>query len=170
MAVKTLKVQCNQAFKYRAELVWKKGSPQRLEAKRKITTSREYVELMPPLPWESLLASSNPGASDVHPQKGDQKEALTNTSSMYEGCITESPLSESESPPSCNHPTMAQLQGQVDQEALCLVGQVADAKCDSLGLRLCRGPKSVQWECATRGLHHSCWVWFVYLNRSKCPT
>ena len=80
------------------------------------------------------LGFSNPGTQMFTP-KGDQKKSpWTNTSSMYEGCITESPLQSQEAPSLLQAPpTMAQLQGQEDQEALCLAGQGADVECDSLG-------------------------------------
>ena len=83
--MKTLKVQCNQnPFKYMAELARKKGSPQRLEAKRKLTTSRENVELMPPFPWEEPLVSVIQGPRCSPTKKNQKKRPWTHTSSMYE--------------------------------------------------------------------------------------
>lgn len=83
------------------------------------------------------LGFSNPGAQMfTHKRVGEhqKKSPWTNTSSTYEGCITESPLYSQEAPSLLQAPpTMAQLQGQVDHEALCLAGQVADVECDSLG-------------------------------------
>ena len=76
-AMKTNLVKYNQnSLKYMAELTRKKGNPQGPEAKKKLTTSREYVKADASIALEGVLGFSNPGAWVFTHKGGSEKEAL----------------------------------------------------------------------------------------------